>query len=88
MVTTKSHCAAIPVLTLVLLFARFGSVVPEADTVEVAVVDKAVTDEATLTVTTMLAEADAATLVVVQVIVPVAPTAGVVQFHPEGIAID
>jgi hypothetical protein len=71
----------------VLLFAVLGSLVVE-DTEEFAVIEAAVIVAATFTTTSMFAEEPEAMLAETQLIVPVAPTAGVVQVHPAGGEID
>ena len=86
-VTAMSHAAPTGVVTLVLLFAEFGSEVV-AETEEAAVIEVAVTVEGTFNTTMMSADVLAATLGFVHVIVPVAPTAGVVQVHPAGAEIE
>lgn len=86
-VTARSQAALTVVVTLVLLFAEFGSDVV-AETEEAAVIEAAVTFEGTFNTTRMSADELAATLGFVHVIVPVAPTAGVVQVHPAGAEID
>jgi hypothetical protein len=75
------------VAVVVLLLAELGSVVEE-ETVEVAVIVVAAIEEATFTTTIMLEDAPEAKLASVQVTVPVAPTAGVVQVQPAGAEIE
>jgi hypothetical protein len=87
LVTVKSQDCCTLVTTVVLLFARLGSEVVEV-TVDVAVIVDASTVGATLTTTTMSADVPIARLGLVQVTVPVAPTAGAVQFHPAGAITD
>jgi hypothetical protein len=87
LVTVRSQAMVTFVVTLVLLFAEFGSEVV-AETEEAATIEAAVTVDGTLTTTMMSAEAPDATLGSVHVIVPVAPTAGVVHVHPAGAEID
>lgn len=67
--------------------AEFGSEVVAAMEAA-AVIEATVMVGATLTTTMMFAEAFTARLVAVQVMVPVAPTAGVVQLQPAGAEID
>jgi hypothetical protein len=83
LVTDKSHAVVTGVVTVVLLFAELGSVVDEV-TEEFAVMVVAARVEAVFTTMMILADAPEARLVSVQVMFPVAPTAGVVQDHPEG----
>ena len=71
------------VVTLVLLLEEMGSEVV-AETDEAAVMDAAVTVAGTFTTTVIFAAEPAVRLGFVQVIVPVAPTAGVVQVQPTG----
>ena len=87
LVTVRSQVTTMLVTTLVLLFAAFGSEVV-AETDEAAVIEAAVTVDGTLTTTRMFADTPDATLGLVHVIVPVAPTAGVVQVHPAGAETD
>jgi hypothetical protein len=76
------------VVTVVLLFALLGSEVV-ADTEEVAVIGPVVTVEGTFNTTTMSAEVPAPRFaLLLQVMVPVAPTAGVVHVHPAGASTD
>ena len=71
-----------------MLLARFGSEVVAA-TDEVAVIRPAAVAGGTLTTTTIFAEVPAGRLAEsVQLIVPVPPTAGVVQLHPAGASTD
>ena len=86
-VTAKSQMVVTGVAVVVLLLAELGSVVEE-ETVEVAVIVVAAIEEATFTTTIMLADAPEAKLASVQVTVPVAPTAGVVQVQPAGAEIE
>lgn len=86
-VTARSQATPTAVVTLVLLLAELGSEVV-ADTDEAAVMELAVTVEGTPSTTIMSADVLAAMLGFVQVIVPVAPTAGVVQVHPAGAETD
>jgi hypothetical protein len=86
-VTVKSQATLTLVVTLVLLLEESGSVVV-AETDDAAVMEVAVTVEGTFNTTTMFADAPDATLGSVQVMVPVAPAAGVVQVHPAGGEID
>lgn len=83
LVTARSQASATGVTMLVLLLAVLGSVVVE-ETVETAVIDAAVTVDARLTTTMMSADVPEAMLGFVQVTLPVAPTAGVVQVQPTG----
>jgi hypothetical protein len=71
----------------VLLLAVLGSVVEDV-TEEAAVTDVAVTVDATFTAITMFADDPEARLEMVQLILPVAPTAGVVHVHPAGVEIE
>src|ERR1700751_3986328 len=88
LVTAKSQVTFSLVVTVVLLFALLGSEVV-ADTEEVAVIGPVVTVEGTFTTTTMSAEVPAGRLELsLQLTVPVAPTAGVVQVHPAGASTD
>ena len=59
-----------------------------AETDDAAVMDLAVTVAGTFRTTIMSAATPEATLGLVQVIVPVPPTAGVVHVHPAGAEID
>ena len=68
---------------MVLLLLGFGSLVV-AEIEAVAVIEATVIVGARLTATMMFAESLTARLAAVQVIVPVAPTAGVVQVQPAG----
>lgn len=86
-VTARSHSTESGVTAVVLLLAEFGSLVV-AETEELAVMEAAVTVAGTLTTTMMSAAEPAVKLVALQVIVPVAPTAGVVHVHPEGAMTD
>src|SRR5579862_2550654 len=79
LLTARSQATVTGVLVLVVMVSAFV-----AETEEVAAIAAAVTLEGTLTTTTMDADVVAAMLVSVQVIFPVAPTAGVVQFQPAG----
>ena len=87
LVTVKSQDCRTLVMTVVLLLERLGSEVV-AETVDVAVIVDATTVGATLTTTTMSAEVPDARLGFVQVMGPVPPTAGAVQFHPAGAMTD
>lgn len=87
-VTAKSQKVATGVVTVVLLFAVLGSVVVDEDTVEVALMLVAVTLDARFTTTMMFEDAPDARLGFVQVTLPVAPTAGVVQVQPAGTEIE
>jgi|ERR1700677_19835 hypothetical protein len=86
-VTARSQIVVTGVAVVVLLLAELGSAVEE-ETVEVAVIVVAAIEDATFTTTIMLADAPEARLASVQVTVPVAPTAGVVQVQPAGAEID
>lgn len=86
-VTARSQARLRLVVTVVLLFAEFGSLVV-ADTEEVAVMELAVTVPGTPNTTMMSVDVLAAMLGLVHVIVPVPPTAGVMQVHPAGGEID
>ena len=86
-VTVKSQATFTAVTTLVLLFEDRGSVVV-AETEEAAVIEDATTVAGTFTTTMMLADVPDAMLGFVQVMVPVPPTAGVLQVHPAGAEID
>ena len=86
-VTAKSHAVPTLVETVVLLLDEFGSLVL-AVTDELAVIVVGVTLAGTFTTTMMSAEAPDARLGSLQVTVPVAPTAGVVQVHPAGAMTD
>jgi hypothetical protein len=87
-VTDRSQLTLTPVVTVVLLFALFGSEVL-AETVDVAVIVPMATLEATFTTTTMSAEDPELKLEPsVQLTVPVPPTAGVVQVQPAGASTD
>jgi hypothetical protein len=79
LVTARSQATLTPVVTVVLLLVRFGSVVPVAEIVEVAVIVPAATVGATFTTTIMSAIAPTATLGFVQVTEVVT-----VQVHPGG----
>ena len=84
MVTVKSQAMFTLVTTVVVLvLTEFV-----ADRVEVAVMVDATTVGATLTTTTMLADAPEANVGLVQVTLPVAPIAGVVQVQPAGARAD
>lgn len=87
LVTVRSQATFTGVTTLVLLFDDCGSEVV-AETEDAAVIELAVTVAGTLTTTIMFADAPDARLGFVQVIVPVAPIAGVVHVHPAGAEID
>ena len=87
LVTVRSQATLTFVTTLVLLFAANGSLVV-ADTDDAAVMDGAVTVAGTFSTTMMSAATPEATLGLVQLIVPVPPTAGVVHVHPAGGEID
>ena len=86
-VTARSQIVVTGVAVVVLLLAELGSAVEE-ETVEVAVMVVAAIEDATFTTTIILAEAPEARLASVQVTVPVAPTAGVVQIQPAGAEMD
>jgi hypothetical protein len=86
-VTARSQIVVTGVAVVVLLLAELGSEVEE-ETVEVAVMVVAAIEDATFTTTIILAEAPEARLASVQVTVPVAPTAGVVQIQPAGAEMD
>jgi hypothetical protein len=86
-VTDKSQTGSTGVVVVVLLLAVLGSLVV-ADTEEFAVIEAVVTVAATFTTTSMFAAEPEAMLDAVQLIVPVAPTAGVVQVQPAGEEID
>src|SRR5579872_4453545 len=84
LVTVRSQATLTLVTTVVVLvLTEFA-----ADRVEVAVIVAATTLGATLTTTTMLADAPTARVGSVQVTFPVAPTAGVTQAHPAGASTD
>ena len=83
LVTAKSQAVATGVVMVVLLLPELGSLVVE-ETVEVAVIDAATTEDATFTTTTISADAPEAKLGSVQVTLPVPPTAGVVHDQPAG----
>ena len=87
LVTVRSQATITVVVTLVLLFEINGSDVV-ADTDEAAVTELAATVEGTFKITMMFAVAPAARLGLVQVTVPVEPTAGVVQVQPAGAETD
>ena len=87
LVTARSQETPTSVTTVVLLLANVGSEVV-AVTEEVTVIVPAATVEGTFRTITMLAESVDASDGRLQVIVPVDPTAGVVQFHPAGGEID
>jgi hypothetical protein len=72
---------------LVLLLEEFGSVVEDV-MVEVALIEAAVIVGARFTTIKILADDPEARLDAVQLMLPVAPTVGVVQAHPAGIEID
>src|SRR6478672_9770039 len=87
-VTVRSQLALTPVCTVVLLLLRFGSDVV-AVTDELAVMFPPAVLAGTFTTTTMSAEVPEARLAEsVQLIVPVEPTAGVVQVQPAGASTD
>jgi len=87
-VTDRSQITLTLVVTVVLLFALFGSDVV-AETVDVAVIVPIATVEGTFTTTTISAEDPELRLEPsVQFTVPVAPTAGVVQVQPAGASTD
>jgi hypothetical protein len=86
-VTVRSQATITFVVTLVLLFEDKGSDVV-ADTDDAAVIELATTVEGTFNTTMMFAVAPAARLGLVQVTVPVEPTAGVVQVQPAGAETD
>ena len=83
LVTAKSQAAVSGVLITVLLLAELGSVLVD-ETEEVAVIGVAKTVDAVFTTTMMFADALRARLGLVQVTLPVPPTAGVVQVQPAG----
>lgn len=85
--TARSQYAYTGVVMLVPLFPGLGSDVDE-ETDEAAVIDATATDGATFTTTMMSAEAPDARLGFVQVTLPVAPAAGVVQAQPAGTEIE
>jgi hypothetical protein len=87
LVTDRSQAVATGVATVVLLLAELGSLV-EAETEELAVTVVAATVAATFTTTMICDDALAARVVAVQVTLPVAPTAGVVQDQPAGTEIE
>jgi sirohydrochlorin ferrochelatase len=88
LVTARSQATFTSVVTVVLLLPLLGSAVV-AETEEVVVIVPIATVEGTFNTTTISAEVDAARLEPsVQLIVPVAPTAGVVQVHPAGASTD
>jgi acyl-CoA hydrolase len=72
---------------VVLLLAEFGSLVVAAMD-EFAVIEATVMVDARFTTTTIFADAAVARLAVTQLIVPVAPTAGVVHVQFAGIAME
>src|SRR3954451_10278132 len=82
-VTFRSQATLTFVVTVVVLFEGSGSEVV-AETDEVEVIELATTVGATPRTTMMSVEVPEAMLGFVQVIVPVAPTVGVVQVHPAG----
>jgi hypothetical protein len=83
-VTARSQLFCAYTCVVVVLFARFGSEVVAA-TEDVAVTSPAAAAADTSTTTTIFAEVpDARFAESVQLIVPVPPTAGVVQLHPAG----
>jgi hypothetical protein len=84
LVTERSQATFTLVVTVVLLFAEVGSEVV-AETDEVAVIVPMATLDGTLSTTTMSADVPELKLPVsLHVMVPVAPTAGVVQVQPAG----
>jgi hypothetical protein len=84
LVIARSQATFTLVVTVVVLLALLGSEVV-AETEDVAVIVPIATVEGTFKTTTMSAEVPAARFAVsLQVTVPVAPTAGAVQVHPEG----
>jgi hypothetical protein len=86
-VTAKSQTGSTVVVVVVLLLEELGSLVVAA--IEAfAVIEATVMVDATFTTTIMFADAPEAMLGLTQVMVPVAPTAGVVQVHPAGAEID
>src|SRR5579864_3565436 len=87
LVTAKSQAAPTLVETVVLLLDELGSLVV-AVTDEFAVIVVGATLAGTFTTTIMSADAPEARLGSLQVTVPVAPTAGVVQVHPAGAITD
>jgi hypothetical protein len=88
LVMAKSHVTFRLVVTVVLLLALLGSEVV-AETAEVAVIGPTVTVDGTFNTTTMSAEVPEPRFALsVQVMVPVAPTAGVVHVHPAGASTD
>src|SRR5438270_10195186 len=86
-VTFRSQATMTFVVTVVVLFEGSGSEVV-AETDDDAVIELATTVGATPRTTMMSVEVPEATVGLVQVIVPVPPTAGVVQVHPAGCEID
>lgn len=87
-VTARSHLSCAYTWVVVVLLPGFGSDVVAA-TEEVAVISPAAVAAGTLTTTTIFAEvAEARLAESVQLIIPVPPTAGVVQFHPAGARTD
>src|SRR5206468_684169 len=85
-VTDRSACIAIVVDAIAVLFPLAGSAVAD----EIVVLALIVLDAAgfTLTTTVKLAEPPATNVARVKVIVPVAPTAGVVALQPAGVVTD
>lgn len=79
LLTARSQAAVTRVLVLVVMVRALV-----AETDEVAAIAAAVTFDGTLTTTMIDAEVVAAKLVSVQVMFPVAPTAGVVHTQPAG----
>jgi hypothetical protein len=87
LVTDRSQTGRTVVTVVVLLLAGLGSEVVAAIEA-VAVIEAAVIVGARFTTTMMFASALTARLAAVQVMVPVAPTAGVVQVQPAGAEYD
>ena len=87
LVTARSQASETGVVTVVLLFAEFGSVVV-AVTEEFAVIVPAAMVDGTFTTTMMSADVPEAIVVSVQFTFPVAPTAGEVHVQPAGAKTD
>ena len=89
-VTDKFACVAPRVVTVALLFARFGSAVAAVTVAVLAIIVPSGVLGDTNTTTVNVAEAPDASVAIVPLIVPVPPTAGLVKVNagPESCASD
>lgn len=90
LVTARSACVAVPtvVMTVAVLFAKFGSLVPEVTSSTSTICVPLVVPFPTCTTTVKLTFPPLAKSGFVQDIVPVPPTAGVAQVQPATLLID